>query len=158
MHSFLRLIPLLGLLIFTVTSPSLLAANISGQWNLHISSSDLESPQPGSDLRPEYRSPEGFMRLPVPEAGNYRIMVHRIDQRWPNSLKLSVKPAGDQSGTRVMKGQGIYQNIGTAPRNLMTIQAGSASDISVEYRLDGVSASIPMGSYSTIVVYTFTSE
>ena len=127
-----------------------------GSWSDTIDASDLQAGA-GSNLIDTYESVAGATVLTISNTtgntDNWRVDVRRTDTAWHSNLHLYVKRTSDGSGSGSISGGLSYIEITTIDSQIFS-GAGDRSGINLEYKLTGMSVSVPPNAYSTTVTYT----
>jgi hypothetical protein len=124
---------------------------IVGSWSLTIDATDLQAGA-GSDLTNNYESASGAVTLDVFQtAVAWRVDVKRVDTFWHADLVLWVKRTGD--GSSPNSGGTEYMEVTTVDQAFFT-GADDSRTIPLQFKLSGVSISVPPDSYSTTIYYT----
>jgi hypothetical protein len=142
------------LLVFTKAEAIDITA--TGSWNKTIDTSDLASGA-GSDLVGIYESTVNATVLTVlnttGNTDNWRIDVRRSDSTWHGDFILYIQRTSDGTGGGSISGGLSYITIGTTDSQFFS-GAGDRSSVNLQYKLTGMSVSIPPNTYSTTVVFT----
>jgi hypothetical protein len=142
------------LLVFTKAEAIDITA--TGSWNRTIDTSDLASGA-GSDLIGIYESTVNATVLTVlnttGNTDNWRIDVRRSDSTWHGDFILYIQRTSDGTGGGSISGGLSYIAIGTTDSQFFS-GAGDRSSVNLQYKLTGMSISIPPNTYSTTVVFT----
>jgi hypothetical protein len=142
------------LLVFTKAEAIDITA--TGSWNRTIDTSDLASGA-GSDLIGIYESTVNATVLTVfnttGNTDNWRIDVRRSDSTWHGDFILYIQRTSDGTGGGSITGGLSYIAIGTTDSQFFS-GAGDRSSVNLQYKLTGMSISIPPNTYSTTVVFT----
>jgi len=152
----------ISILIFVMFSSVQLCAqdiSIGGSWELTIDESDMQSGMI-SDLNSTYESPadQVYATITHPDYGwfgtwYWRVDVSRDNSQWHNLLHLDVRRSSGGFGFGSISGGTSYQEISTATQSFFT-GARNRLWIGFQYRLRGVSVSVPAGTYVATVTYT----
>lgn len=95
-------------------------------------------------------------------AKSWRVDVQKSDILWHNSLQIYARRIGGTpdnglldllSNPSSISGGTVYQNTGDAPATLFS-GAGKVDNISLQYKLSGISLALPAGDYETEIIYT----
>ena len=142
------------LLVFTKAEAIDITA--TGSWNRTIDESDLAAGA-GSDLIGIYESSVNATVLTVlnttGNTDNWRIDVRRSDGTWHGDFILYIQRTSDGTGGGSISGGLSYIAIGTTDSQFFS-GAGDRSSVNLQYKLTGMSISIPPNTYSTTVVFT----
>lgn len=90
------------------------------------------------------------------ESSNWRVSVRAsYGAGWPNDVCLSVRPtaAGQGSSESSPIGVGVYVAVTTSD-TLFFESKLDRTGVAIQYRLSGLSVSVPPGTYSTTVTFT----
>lgn len=90
------------------------------------------------------------------ESSNWRVSVRAsYGADWPDDVRLSVRAtaAGQGSSESSPIGVGVYVAVTTSD-NLFFESKLDRSGVAIQYRLSGLSVSVPPGTYSTAVTFT----
>jgi len=128
-----------------------------GNWTKELKSSDITSA--GDDYNQFYLSGTKQTKIsitPVPNSKYnkkympFKVFVSREDMEWHSDLvieaKLTSTKHGNSSGTN-------FQVI-TNNSTLFFNTVGSKNDLPVQYKISGLSVTIPAETYSTEIIYT----
>jgi len=147
---------------------------LTGEWNLNINQGDLEGGA-GSNLRSTYTSNQDqvtieFFALYFSggwHTWNWAVDIHKVDVTWHSNLLLDVRRTGDGQCNQAdysISGGISYINITDTDieffRGRIRGQGSwfftyfRAWDIPVQYRVRGVSATLPSQIYTTTIYYT----
>ena len=142
------------LLVFTKAEAIDITA--TGSWSRTIDASDLVSGA-GSDLVGIYESAVNATVLTIlnttGNTDNWRIDVRRSDSTWHGNFNLYIQRTSDGTGGGSISGGLSYIAIGTTDSQFFS-GAGDRSSVNLQYKLTGMSVSIPPNTYSTTVVFT----
>jgi len=142
------------LLVFTKAEA--IDVTATGSWNRTVDASDLASGA-GSDLVGIYESAVNATALTIlnttGNTDNWRIDVRRSDSTWHGNFVLYIQRTSDGSGGGSISGGLSYTAIGTTDSQFFS-GAGDRSSVNLQYKLTGMSVSIPPNTYSTTVVFT----
>ena len=142
------------LLVFTKAEAIDITA--TGSWSRTIDASDLASGA-GSDLVGIYESAVNATVLTLlnttGNTDNWRIDVRRSDSTWHGDFILYIQRTSDGTGGGSISGGLSYTAIGTTDSQFFS-GAGDRSSVNLQYKLTGMSVSIPPNTYSTTVVFT----
>jgi hypothetical protein len=130
---------------------------VTGNWSLSISASSLT--EAGSDFAGTYTSASNQTYIDIDDKKknySWQIDVRKSDINWNPSLLLSVRRTGNgnHSGQAPSGGTTLIQ-LSNSNQEFFRGRKDNF-DIPIEYRLSGVSVTIPSQSYSTTVIYTYT--
>jgi hypothetical protein len=133
-----------------------LSIKVTGSWFETIDASDLVG-GPGSELKDTYESSadQVSMEVEITGAGNkdWRVDVRKVDTDWHSDLGLYVRRTSDGSGPGQVSGGTSYQQLSDTYQEFFR-GSRNRRDMSLQLKLDGVSADIPCGTYLTTVYYT----
>ncbi|MEJ2628548.1 MAG: hypothetical protein P8078_08335 [bacterium] len=172
---------ILTLLLFCtgeVKSQIFTSITLTGDWDLYLTQTDLQGGA-GSNLNGTYTSDSGdpvlveIYRLylfPGFKTWNWAIDIHKQDVVWHTDLLIDARRTGDgicnQTNYSISGGTN-YTNItdtdaeffsGQISGNLGWVGSFSVTDIPIQYRIRGVSATLPSQAYSTTIYYTIRDE
>ncbi|SDW37522.1 hypothetical protein SAMN05444411_101595 [Lutibacter oricola] len=145
------------LLILISTSVFSQKIKVSGNWNKTLSVTDISIA--GNDYAPYYESKTNQTRLtvsPIPNSWynrkytRFKVFVHKADFNWHSNLNLEVKITSNTHGNSTGK---QYQEV-TNYSNLFFETIGKQSNIKLQYKISGLSVTIPAETYSTEIIYT----
>lgn len=142
-------------LLFNFAEPANIS--ISGNWSRIIDASDLQS-GPGSDFNPAIESATDQIVMGITGAGgrSWRVDVSRIDTNWHANFVLSIRRTnGGTGGPGSVSGGLTYLEILPTNQTFVTGQS-NRTGITFQERLEGLSVSIPPGTYTTTVRFTVT--
>lgn len=141
---------IISLLLSSVTGE---AADIiaSGGWSTVIGPSDLIGGA-GTDIGDKESAPSATFLTVSATGFNWRVDVRRSDLAWNSNLVLYVQRTSDGTGSGTVFGGTSYAPVGIVDASLFSGN-GSRANIGVQYRLHS-SVLVPIGTYSTTVVYT----
>ncbi len=154
----INVLVLCSLLVITRESFSQ-SISITGGWSPSISSADI--PDAGNDFTNPFNSTGTLIQMAVnvqPDNRRYEVYVSRSDIFWNAAFTLRVRRSSN--GTNPSAPPAGQISGGT---NFITITAGNTQfftgrrdrvNVDIEYRLLGVSVTLPAAIYSTTVVYT----
>ncbi|WP_111707366.1 hypothetical protein [Lutibacter citreus] len=131
--------------------------NVKGSWTLTLKASDISLA--GYDYNSFYESSNKETTIdikPVPSSKynkkfmRFKVYVNKEDINWDKDLKLLAKVSstshGNSTGT-------IYQEI-TNYSNSFFETIGEQKKIPIQYRIEGLSVTLPAEDYSTEIIYT----
>jgi hypothetical protein len=137
-------------------SAAALDLTTTGSWSRTITAADLRSGA-GSDLYDTQESSTDEVTLDISSAtgagDQWRVDVHRLDATWPSGVHLWVRRTGDGSGSGSISGGASYHEITTSDSEFFS-GFGDRSDINLQFRITGMSLSVPPDAYSSSVSYT----
>lgn len=129
----------------------------SGNWNESFGATEIENA--GYDYDSYYESKSNQTKLtitPIPNSWYnkyympFTVFVYKEDQNWNENLNLEVKVSstdhGNSSGTQ-------YQSITNYSTQFFDT-VGRRTNIPIQYRISGLSVTIPAETYSVEIVYT----
>lgn len=126
---------------------------ISGSWSRVIGAGDLTG-GPGSDLTATYESATNQITMVVRDNANWRVDVRRIDTIWHANFVLSIRRTNNgTAGNGWVAGGTTYLQITTMSQTFVTGRRNRRG-ITLQERLDGVSVSIPVATYTTTIQFT----
>lgn len=146
---------------------------VTGAWNLYITQADLQGGA-GSNLRSTYTSDAdqiliefyGLYFWPGFRTWNWAVDIHKEDGNWHSNLLIDARRTGDGQCNQTdysISGGTSYMNItntdaeffyGRISGNLGWFGIFTASDITIQYRIQGVSATLQTQTYATTIYYT----
>ncbi|MCK4428014.1 MAG: hypothetical protein KAW16_05995 [candidate division Zixibacteria bacterium] len=129
----------------------------TGGWTETVDETDLVSGA-GSDLIDTYESATDATTMTIynctGDTDNWQIKVRRIDEGgWHQDFTLSVKRTSDGNGNGSVSGGLSYIEITTTDTELFS-GAGNRSNISIQYKLTGMSINVSPDSYSKTIAFT----
>lgn len=135
--------------------------NVTGNWNLALSTSQITEAGNDYDQNIESSASQSFLTHSLGGSiinqlfTNWQVYVQRIDTNWNPNLKIDVRRTGVGSYTifASLNGGTVYQEINSST-SLFYIGSGNFSNIPVQYRLRGMSVTMPVGVHSTTLLYT----
>ena len=127
---------------------------VTGDWFETIDAADL-SGGAGSDLVSTHESSADQVSIDIGDAPtqSWRVDVRKVDTDWHGDLSLYVRRTSDGSGSGSIAGGTSYQQLTSTYQEFFS-GGLDRSGIAVQLMLDGVSATMPCGSYLTTVYYT----
>ena len=130
---------------------------INGFWNLDVDYTDL-SGEGGSDFNNEFLSTENMVTLSVDQkdSKNWELDVRKIDLNWHNELHLFVRRSSEGVGDPTksgITGGTLFLDILDSESLFMT-GWGRRNSIGLQFKLTGLTASLPADPYTTTIVYT----
>ena len=148
------------LILFALTfSFSLYAQKISvrGNWNMTLNAANIG--KAGLDYKSSYVSKKQQATIsisPIPNSWYnkqfmpLKVYVEKEDYNWHPNIVLEIKVVsrkhGNSSGTR-------FQEITNHP-NFFFQTVGEKKNIPIQYRVSGLSVTLPVDSYTTEIIYT----
>lgn len=128
----------------------------TGGWTgLTIGSSDLTGGA-GTDLQNSYESTSNATMInitgTVGSDDAWQVQVRKSDT-WPSEVSLQLKRTGDGSGGGTVSGGNSYIVVGTSDADFFN-GTGDRTAIPVQYKISGMSISVPPDNYSTSVTFT----
>ncbi len=133
---------------------------IIGSWSLSISSADLITGA-GSDINNSFVSISNQVMIDITDINtfenNWRIDVHKTDVIWDTNIQLFIARTGEGNGNEksTISGGLSYQNI-TDIEQLFFAGRGQRIGVPIQLKFEGITIRLPIGSYSTTIVYTIT--
>lgn len=129
----------------------------TGGWTgLTIGSSDLKGGA-GTDLQNSYESDSKATMINVTStSGKWEVQVRKVEEGsnlWPNGVSLSVRRTGEGSGGGTITGGDSYISV-TRTDVVFFEGTGDRTAIPVQYKISGMSVSVPPGTYSTTLTFT----
>jgi len=137
---------------------------IAGAWNLVITEQDLQNGA-GSDLNNTYESPATQTIVDIDLAGigadSWRVYVKKspLDANWHSIFNLFIRRSGNGQGPPPgsISGGTSYIKI-TEDDAFFYEGVKQRKNIPHQFKLSGVSAIIPAGTYATTIIYTIIDE
>lgn len=133
-------------------------ANVSsnGFWTEVINASDLVAGA-GSDLTSQYENSSGTTTLRIFNTGGisgaWRILARRSDGTWHGNFVLSVRRTTNGNGQGNVTGGTSYIPLTTLDTEIFSGN-GNVNNISVQYKLTGMSKNVPPNTYSSSIIFT----
>lgn len=155
-HFSLCLLPFCLAFLFVPASP-LYAIDIdaAGSWEPVIGSSDLAGGA-GSDLKGDCQSERGATALHITgTAGSddaWRVRI-RLGSPLPGGARLYARRTGDGDGSGAIANGTSYAEVTTSDIDFFN-GSGDRMAVPVQYKLSGISISIPPGAYSPGIIFT----
>jgi len=112
--------------------------------------------QPGEDYSLETQSKQDGVRLDIKKISRqayWRVTVNKSDINWDNQVKIYVRRTNSGSGNGSVWGCTNYTQIQNMPQTAMQGQ-GALNNIYLQYKLTGISVSLPANTYYTDIIYT----
>jgi hypothetical protein len=152
-RAFFFLVPFL----FFLTRAEALDLSTTGGWTETINELDLVSGA-GSDLIDTYESATDATSMTISsctgDTDNWQLLVRRIDHAgWYGDFTLYVKRTSEGEGTGSISGGLSYIEITTTDTQLFS-GAGDRSNISIQYKLTGMSINVLPDTYSETITFT----
>jgi hypothetical protein len=152
-RAFFFLVPFL----LSLTRAEAIDLSATGGWSETVDETDLVSGA-GSDLVDTYESATDATTMTISnctgDTDNWRLDVRRIDEGgWHGDFTLFVKRTSDGEGNGSISGGLSYIEITTTDAQLFS-GAGDRSNISIQYKLTGMSITVLPDTYSKTVVFT----
>lgn len=154
----------LFMLLFIIFSGGVMHAqsmSVTGNWNPNLAASQIA--EAGNDYNPAISSATNQTSLSHSLGGGifnqilngWQVNVQRVDNNWNPNLQLQLRRTGDGGGTFLsnIAGGTTYQQVSTAS-TIFYNGNGNFSNIPIQYRLQGISVTLPVGTYSTTIIYT----
>ncbi len=169
----MRILLLLTLCLSTMCSAQL---TLNGQWDLILSSTDIT--EAGLDYPNQFQSSTNQTELTwssslfnplltcVVNINNYRVNLRKININWDPALTMSIRRTGDGTpdalitnpttlallNSSVSNGT-IYQEIQDTDIEIVRFR-GCRNDIPFQFKLEGMSVTLPVETYSITLMYT----
>lgn len=124
----------------------------TGGWTRTISASDLTGGA-GSNLTSQYDSATNATTININVSVLVGVTVRRVGVNWHDDLQLQVRRSSNGSGLGSISGGTSFQALGLVDQQLFSVLL-LRSNVTAQYRLTGMSVSVPPGSYSSTVIYT----
>ena len=152
-RAFFLLVPILLFL----TRAEAIDLSATGGWSETVDETDLVSGA-GSDLVDTYESTTDATTMTIynctGDTDNWRLDVRRIDEGgWHQDFTLYVKRTSDGNGNGSISGGLSYIEITTTDTQLFS-GAGDRSNISIQYKLTGMSINVLPDTYSKTITFT----
>ena len=147
----------LGAFLFFLTRAEAIDLSTTGGWSETINEFDLVSGA-GSDLVDTYESATDATSMTISnctgDSDNWRLDVRRIDDAgWHGDFTIYVKRTSDGEGTGSVSGGLSYIEITTTDTQLFS-GAGDRSNISIQYKLTGMSINVSPNTYGETITFT----
>jgi len=126
---------------------------VAGQWALTINSTNLQAGA-GSDLIDTYESATDQVLAdvkPGPFGKTWVVQVHKTDHLWNSNLYLDIRR---QTYPKIQGGLSYIELTDSDQDFFWSENRKRSLDIPIQFRLRGVSISIPVNTYSTTIYYT----
>ena len=125
----------------------------SGDWSESITSADLVAGA-GSDVRSQLESVSGVTTLTISTApGTWSLRVRLSGNGGSGDVTVQVKRTSGGSGGGSISGGTAYQALTGSDAELFS-GSGDRSNISIQYKLTGLSRSIAPATYLSSIVFT----
>jgi len=146
--------PLLISVLLACTSAWAADITVSGEWIRTVTASDLTAGA-GSDLVSEQTSSAGTVTLALTATGGgaWRIKVRHAPSPWNGNLTLWVRRTSDGTGAGSLSGGSGYVQLTALDTDFFS-GAGDRSNISLQYKLSGLSKTVSPDTYQSAVVFT----
>lgn len=144
-------------LAITVSAINAQKISVKGNWSKTLKVSDIENA--GADYKEMYLSKKNQTKISVNPIPNnwynrlympFKVYVQKEDYNWNPNLVLEVKVSssihGNNSGTH-------FQEITNYPTQFFNFH-GRKKNIPIQYRIKGLSVTLPADNYSTEIIYT----
>ena len=135
--------------------------NVTGNWNPTLSSTQII--EAGNDYNATLSSSTNQTLLTHSLGGGFfnqlfggwQVNIQRIDSNWNPALQLEIRRTGVGSSTIFsgINGGTIYQQVSPSSTIFYTGR-GNFNNVPMQYRLQGMSVTLPVGTYSTTIIYT----
>lgn len=144
-------------LLFVVHSNYSQKIQINGNWTKTLKASNIYSA--GLDYESFYESNLKQSRItitPIPNSKYnrshmpFKVFVHKEDNEWHENLILEVKVSSNSHGNSTGT---VYQAI-TNSTSLFFNTIGKRKNIPLQYKISGLSVTLPATNYSAEIVYT----
>ena len=141
-----------------LSGPSACAVDIyaTGGCNFIIDSSCLVGGA-GSDLMKSFESKLDATVINITGTGGsgdaWQVRVRKSGVSKLHGVTLYVKRTGNGSGSGTVSGGSSYVAVETSDTDFFE-GSGDRTDITVQYKVSGISIKIPPGTYSTVVTFT----
>jgi hypothetical protein len=156
---FTVLIFMIGFMLSANQAQSSISIELTGSWSKIVNESNLQDGA-GSDFVNTYESDVDQASLDILETvGNPWIVDVKKSNvnHWPNDLHFYVRRTLDGVGAGTIIGGLIYQEI-TNTNQLFFSGSGDRLHIPLQFKLEGVSATLLKGNYSIQIYYTVLGE
>jgi hypothetical protein len=129
---------------------------VAGDWFRTIDKTDLTAGA-GSDLASQYESATGVTTVSIANTSGatWRVTARRSDATWNSNVSLWVKRTSDGSGSGSISGGTTYVQLSALDTEVFS-GTGDRSNVTLQFKLTGMSKSVAPGTYSTTVIYTVT--
>ena len=126
----------------------------TGGWSRTITANDLTAGA-GSDLASQQESSAGATTLTITSTGGgaWRIKVRHTPSTWHSNFTLWVKRTSDGTGDGSISGGSGYIQVTAVDAELFS-GTKDRSNISLQYKLTGLSKNVSPNSYLSSVVFT----
>jgi hypothetical protein len=124
----------------------------TGGWTRTITTSDLISGA-GSNLQNTYTSVSNATVLTLTSSGAWRVDVQRTDTSWRAEFTLSAQRTSNGTGSGTISGGQSYIAV-TAVAQEFFRGTFNRNNVNAQYRLAGMSVTIPPATYTTTVTFT----
>ncbi len=117
---------------------------------------NLANIQPGEDYSLATESKQDGVRLDIKNLrrqANWRVTVSKSDINWDNNVKVYVRRTSSGNGNGSLWGCSNYTQIRNMPQTVLQGR-GALNNIYLQYKLDGISLSLPANTYNTDIIYT----
>lgn len=142
-----------------LSGPSACAVDIyaAGSCNFIIDSSCLVGGA-GSDLMKYFESKLDATVINITGTGGsgdaWRVRVRKSGVSKLHGVTLYAKRTGDGSGSGTVSGGSSYVAVETTSDTDFFEGSGDRTDITVQYKVSGISINVPPGNYSATIIFT----
>jgi len=137
-------------LIFSIYTQSI---SVTGDWNFTVPPSEYT--EAGEDIGGNYESAVNQMYMNIESNDKWEVSVQRYDISWNDDFLYAVRRTGDGvSGKSKIKGGTDWKEIKDGISEKLFEGEKTILSIPFQYKIDGVSVTIPAYVYSTEVVFT----
>lgn len=127
-----------------------------GGWNFTVDSSCLVGGA-GSNLIDSFESKLDATVINITGTGGsgdaWQVQVRKSGVSQLHGATLYVKRTGDGSGSGAVHGGSSYVAVETSDTDFFE-GSGDRTDITVQYKVSGISINVPPGTYSTVITFT----
>jgi hypothetical protein len=143
----------LALILACAASASAADLTSIGDWTESIDASNLASGA-GSDIQGPLQSMTGVTVLSIANsAGRWRLKAHVAPNQWNPNLVVWVQRVTDGTGRGCISSGASYVQLGSTDVELFR-GVGDRSNISIRFKLSGLTHRISPASYSSSVVFS----
>ncbi len=154
----------LALILFSIlNSQAQVVVTAVTNWKRDVDANDLTTSfEAGNDLKSTVETAPNFNQLDirnVETTQQWKVAISRQDINWPAALTLSVirnsvgTPCGGCMGVNVGGSPSVYVPITVIETDFIQ-GSGEVTGINLQYKIEGISLTIPADSYSTEILYT----
>nr|WP_295922676.1 hypothetical protein [uncultured Dyadobacter sp.] len=87
----------------------------------------------------------------------WTVSAHMSTSNWDSSLKLSVQRTGNGTGLAILSGGTTYMQLTSSPQQFFSGAlnlGGNRDNIPIQYKIEGLSVTLPVKTYTTTITYT----